>query len=190
MNKTLLTLALLGMCLGGIMKSQAQNQTPDVEILNKLNPTWHTTVGKSEYVVSVNSITSVALQNYDMDFQGQTVPIVELNIETCGGAAARFYFIDEKGNNAGTNSPVAPISLNGVKLTPTQEVQAHIKELQDAAKGNPIMAIDSSVNEDNKVVKKWPEGTYAKTFEFRLNSEADIRKLYSSLMKKWTGVGQ
>ncbi|CAN5471867.1 hypothetical protein BH09VER1_BH09VER1_26530 [soil metagenome] len=155
----------------------------DTDTIQKLNPTWRATVGESDYVVAVNSITSACLQNYDMEYNGKTYPVTELGIETVGGAAARFYFLDEQ---ASTSTAPQPVSVGGVNVGPSKEVQERLKELTKTAADNPLTAdVSTNSNANTRVVKKFPEGTYAKTFEFRLGSKVEVKKLYESLLTKW-----
>jgi len=155
----------------------------DEDSAQKLNPTWHVSVGEAEYVVAVNSITSACVQDYDMEFNGVSYAVTEFNIETVGGAAARFYYIDEQPGAATGLAPL-PAKLPVNVSMASADIQSKLKEVSSLGAGE-MSNMDLALKSKDRVTKKYPDATYAKTFEFRMSTKDEVRKLYNSLVKKW-----
>lgn len=134
-------------------------------------PVWKAPVDESQgaYTVSLNSICSVALEHYDLQYKDQTYPIVECSLETVGGKTARFYYIDDREDSKKSDDGSA---LNQVKeavktLIPSEEEE------------------DEKKKEKLRVVKVYPESALTTTVEYRLATEAEIVRLYNSLRDAW-----
>lgn len=128
-------------------------------------PLWTAPLPKSQgaYAVSLNSICSVALEQYDLKYDDQTFPVTECSIETVGGKTARFYFIDEgEEEDKGLAGDL----------------------LKTAASAVPGLAGEDD-DQKLRVVKVYPESALAGTVEYRLASKAKVEDLYRELHDTW-----
>lgn len=129
---------------------------------------WQATVGGGTFMVALDKIVSISRHKYVLD---GTVIVDEVTIDTVGQALARFYFF--KPITAGTPG-------NTVKDL-TDDVR---DKVNDATKrtGTPVQ---------NMVVKKYPDTTHAKSLEYRIESEQELKSLYSSAQNAWqSGKGR
>jgi hypothetical protein len=170
-RKTLLT--LLAGCLVCLPAAYAQESidpddgtTPNKPKAGESSgPTrfWQASLAGGSFMVALDKISSVSRAKYLLD---GAVIVDEVTVDTVGQALARFYFI----------TPVTD-ALPG---TTASELSKRGRELVDKAAeraGNSELP--------SMVIKKYPDTTHAKSVEFRLNSEADLAALYSSVKSCW-----
>lgn len=153
---------------------EAKNKLPysDQESSPK-DKIWIATIPGGQYIVSLNTITSLAKQSYILD---NNLVIYELTIETLGSALARFYYVEPfiEGKNISL--------LNSGKQKATEITEKIAERLGDA---------EDVITLQNSVVKQYPTTSHAKTIEFRLPSKSAINSLYSSVSNAWiSGIGR
>lgn len=110
------------------------------------------------YEVALRSIVSVSSCEYIVD---NVARVNEVNIDTTGNMAVRFYFIEPM-------TPNSPIGLGQSTINKVQEV------MTEAA---------SRAGQDEvwkKVVKNYPTTTHAHTIEYRVDSREDLDKIFKS----------
>lgn len=119
---------------------------------------WHCTAPGGEFSAAIRSMVSVSMHEYIVDGAAR---VTEVNVDTTGNALARFYYLE----------PITPQSPTAVGQTALNKIQ----ELAEQAAGR-------TGQEElwKKVVKSYPTSTHAHTIEFRLNSKADLKKIFDS----------
>ncbi len=144
------------------ISSPAQEPPGHVPIM----PLWDAPIPSSQgfYSVSLNSVCSVALEKYDLEFKGKTYPVVECSVETVGGKTARFYYVDEKESDQKN-------LLESMKDTVTE--------------ASGVQGAEDDQNKKLRVVKVYPESSTSTTVEFRLATEKKVVDLYQSLRQAW-----
>ena len=98
-------------------------------------------------------------QHHRNDLNG-VAQVTEVNIDTTGNMAVRFYFIE----------PVTPNSPVGVGQSAIDRAGELAQELQDR------MGQDTW----KKVIKNYPTSTHAHTIEYRVDSKDDLDKIFAS----------
>ncbi|MBB5352280.1 hypothetical protein HNR46_002523 [Haloferula luteola] len=129
---------------------------------------WEASLPGGTYVVALNRICSVSMQEYLLD--GNLV-VNELNIDTTGRAIARFYFIQ----------PLAEATqLSGV----TRAVERG-REMIDRASGKV------GIEAHNMAQKTYPSTTHAGMIEYRVLDRADLDVIFQSALRAWkSGKGR
>jgi hypothetical protein len=120
-------------------------------------PIFRATLPGGTYAVAVRRIVAVSSHEYVVDVAAR---VYEVNIDTDGMLLARFYYLEP-------NSPNLPGGLGTAAVQKTQELltQAADRSGEDAWK---------------KVVKNYPATTHAKTVEYRVQSRADLQKIFAA----------
>lgn len=133
-------------------------------------PLWTAPLPNAQgaYVVSLNSICSVALEHYDLKYDDKTYPVTECSIETVGGKTARFYFVDDGKPENEDESPAGQV---------VEAVGTLV----------PVLTPEEQEEEQKKlrVVKAYPESALTGTVEYRLSSKAKVEALYKDLRDTW-----
>ena len=108
--------------------------------------------------MALRSIVSVSLHEYVVDGAAR---VTEMNVDTVGNALVRFYFLEPM-------IPRSPVALG--------------QSLVDRAQEQAGQAIARTGQEDawKKVSKSYPGSTHAHTIEFRVDSQDELRKLFTS----------
>lgn len=128
---------------------------------------WKADLPGGSYVVALGAIEAVSLQRYILDGVAR---VTEVNVTTASEMKPRFYYIEV------LPAPV-PQNIPGAQLA-ADRIQSEVQDLsRRTVPGDPIWA---------KVVKNYPTTTHAGTIEFRLESQAQLQQLYSSLETAWT----
>jgi hypothetical protein len=120
---------------------------------------WRCELPGGTYEVSIRAIVSVSSHQYVVD---NVARVVEVNIDTSGNMAARFYYIEP--NAPKTGLPVG---------------QAAIDRASDLAK-----EAAERVGQDDvwkRVIKSYPTTTHAHTVEYRVESEEQLKKIFDSI---------
>ncbi|MBN8458552.1 MAG: hypothetical protein J0M04_12010 [Verrucomicrobia bacterium] len=130
---------------------------------------WQGNLPGGSYVVALDKITSISRHSYAVVEAGMLVD--EVVIDTIGQTVARFYF-------------VRPIT-DGVNNNAVTNLNNRAKELLDY--GGQRVGTDVHKG----VTKKYPEGLYAKTIEYRVGSAEELGALFGSVRNAWdTGRGR
>lgn len=154
--KKFLLFPLLAAAFGA---AQAQEPTPAP---NQRNPflIWSVTFPNgNEYLVRVDSITSVSLHDYVLD---GAVKVTEVNVATNGSELARFYYVE-------TNKPSTPGNVGQSAVNLAEE---KAKDLLTRAGQDDLVT---------RVVKNYPTTTHAHTVEYRFKNKDDLKKLFDSV---------
>ncbi len=124
---------------------------------------WTAELTGGEYIVRLNSISSVSLHTYVVD---NVANVHEVVIASNGPVTARFYFL-------------APISVTTPGGAGANTIQAIQSKLESTVARTP------AEHTLHQVVKNYPATTHAHTVEFRLPSQDSLEKLYESLKNAW-----
>ncbi|MDQ3197876.1 MAG: hypothetical protein M3Q46_01590 [Verrucomicrobiota bacterium] len=119
---------------------------------------WRCELPGGTYEVAIRSIVSVSSHEYIVDGAAR---VNELNIDTQGNMAVRFYYIE----------PIAAKSPVGVG-------QSAIDRISDLAKEAGQRVDPDKVWE--RVVKTYPTTTHAHSIEYRVESEDQLKQILSS----------
>lgn len=129
-------------------------------------PLWEPPLPKDQgaFALSLNSICSVALERYDLEYKDKTYPVTECSVMTVGGKTVRFYYVEEKKDSESKN--------------PIEAAKESVKS---------IVSGDSEEEDSKKlrVVKLFPHSSQTGTVEYRLSSEKKITDIYQSLRDAW-----
>ena len=164
MNKTI-TSAALSLCVGlaclpAIAQDAAPTQAPRTAL-------WSASFGDTtKLTINVSSIVSVSMHPYLLNGQ---IPITEVTVDTQGNNTIRFYYIHEEDPSA---------AAGGLKEAAGSARRRLQQEMTQQKDGSQIPSI------------KFPEGAYAHTVEYQMNSLSDLTKLYQSLVSVWERSSQ
>lgn len=123
---------------------------------------WQASVGGGTFMVALDRIASISRHKYVLD---GAVIVDEVTVDTVGQALARFYCF-------------TPITAN----TPGNTVKSAQDRAQEILDGAGDKA---GTDIHNMVVKKYPDTTHAKSIEYRVKNEAELKSLYSSVQSAW-----
>jgi hypothetical protein len=121
-------------------------------------PIWRCDLPGGTYEVALRAIVSVSMHEYVVDGVAR---VNELNVDTDGNMAVRFYYLD----------PTAAKSPLGVGQSAIDRATELAKELGQRA------GADQSWE---RVVKNYPTTTHAHTVEYRVESEDQLKQIFSS----------
>jgi multidrug efflux pump subunit AcrB len=129
---------------------------------------WRCELPGGTYEVAIRSIVSVSTHEYVVD---GTARVTELNIDTQGNMAVRFYYIE----------PLTPKSPLGVGQSALDKVSDLTKEVAERTGQDEIW---------KRVVKNYPTTTHSHTIEYRLDSQDELKKAFTSVQTAFeTGRG-
>ena len=131
--------------------------TPDPNAPGTRVPLWICNTPGGTYEVALRAIVSVSTCEYIVD---GVAHVTEVNVDTTGNMAVRFYFIE-------------PVSVN----TPGGLGQSAVDKAQEIAQQ---IADQSGQDVWQKVIKNYPTSTHAHTIEYRVDSKDDLMKIYTS----------
>lgn len=120
-------------------------------------PLWICNSPGGTYEVALRSIVSVSTCEY---IANGAAHVTEVNIDTQGNMAVRFYFIE----------PVTVNAPGGVGQSAIDKAQEITQELQDRS-GQDVW---------DKVVKDYPTTTHMHTVEYRVDTKDDLMKIFTS----------
>ncbi|RYD19897.1 MAG: hypothetical protein EOP88_17205 [Verrucomicrobiaceae bacterium] len=126
------------------------------------NRFWSASVGGGSFMVALDRIVSISRHKYVLD---GAVIVDEVTVDTVGQALARFYCF-------------TPITA-GAPGNTVQNLQNRAQEVLDAAGDK------AGTDVHNMVVKKYPDTTHAKSIEYRVKDEQELKSLYSSVQSAW-----
>ena len=143
--------------LSGSALSQSPSPSPTPDPTGRV-PLWICVTPGGTYEVALRYMVSVSSSEYIVDGVAR---VNEVNIDTAGNMAVRFYYIEPM-------TPNSPIGLG----------QSVINKAQEAAE-----AAASRTGQDEtwkKVVKNYPTTTHSHTIEYRVDSKDDLDKIFVS----------
>jgi hypothetical protein len=124
---------------------------------------WQANLPGGSYMVALDRITAVSRHSYAIIEAGMMVD--EVVVDTVGQSLVRFYF-------------VRPLT-EGINNAAVNNLTERAKELIDY--GGQRAGTDVH----KMVTKKYPEGNYARTVEYRLLSAEELGALYGSVRTAW-----
>lgn len=129
---------------------------------------WKISLPGGNYVVSLESITSVSMHEYLLD---QNLVVNEVVIDTTGRSLVRFYHI-------------APVT-EAMSDNPVKNAASRVTDLaKDAAKRTNSKLQDM-------VQKSYPTTTHAGMVEYRVDSLSALKAIFKSVDNAWeTGRGK
>ena len=135
---------------------------------------WDCSLPGGNYCISIGKITSVSMHQYIVKSPTQTpgaVPlparVYEANIATDAALVTRFYYIE-----AAVDGGAASAIKTGLD---------RLNQVADQAAERT-----GSTKFWLQVQKDYPVTTHAHTVEYRLDSKADLDRLYGSVKRSWT----
>jgi hypothetical protein len=164
--RILLTLLALGMTALAQTRSGSGTTTPGATPTPTPTPTptaaatrnlWRCTLPGGSYQVLVSAILSVSSHEYVVDGSAR---VTEVNIDTNGSLAVRFYFIE----------PAVTAGPGGIGAATIGKVQGILTEAAER----------SGSDSWKKVVKSYPITTHARTVEFRVGSKDSLTRILTS----------
>lgn len=138
-------------------RAQTSQPRPTASPAPSVIPLFRASLPGGTYEVAVRRIVAVSIHEYIVDAVAR---VTEVNIDTDGSLLARFYFLEP-------NTPNAPGGIGAAALEKAQQLltTAADKTGQDAWK---------------KVVKNYPTTTHSRTVEYRLESRADLDRIFAA----------
>ncbi|MEO6787753.1 MAG: hypothetical protein ABI318_16625 [Chthoniobacteraceae bacterium] len=157
--------ALLALATAALAQTKPGSGTPSPTATPTPTPTpapatrtlWKCTLPGGSYQVLVSAILSVSSHEYVVDGAAR---VTEVNIDTAGQFAVRFYYIE----------PAVTSGPNGIGAATFGKVQSI---LTDAAER-------SGTDAWKKVVKSYPVTTHARTVEYRVGDKDSLTKIFIS----------
>ena len=128
------------------------NQQPGTRV-----PLWICNTPGGTYEIALKAIVSVSTCEYIVD---GVAHVDEVNIDTLGNMAVRFYYIE-------------PVSVN----SPAGVGQSAIDKAQELAQQ---LATESGQDVWQKVIKNYPTSTHAHTIEYRVDTKDDLLKIFTN----------
>ena len=118
---------------------------------------WTCTLPGGSYQVLVSAILSVSQHEYVVDGAAR---VTEVNIDTAGQFAVRFYYIE----------PAVTAGPGGIGAATLGKVQGILTEAGER----------SGTDAWKKVVKSYPATTHARTIEYRVSSKESLTQIFTS----------
>ncbi|MEO6740154.1 MAG: hypothetical protein ABIP20_07875 [Chthoniobacteraceae bacterium] len=118
---------------------------------------WTCTLPGGTYQVLVSAMLSVSTHEYVVDGAAR---VTEVNVDTAGQFAVRFYFIE----------PAVAAGPGGLGAATLGKVQSILTDATDR----------SGTDAWKKVVKSYPTTTHARTIEYRVSSKDSLTQIFTS----------
>ena len=145
---------------GGTTNPADPSATPTPSPTPTANATrnlWTCTLPGGTYQVLVSAMLSVSTHEYVVDGAAR---VTEVNVDTAGQFAVRFYFIE----------PAATSGPSGLGAATLGKVQSILTDAADR----------SGTDAWKKVVKSYPTTTHARTIEYRVSSKDSLTQIFTS----------
>lgn len=126
-------------------------------------PIWRCNLSGGTYQVIVGAMLSVSSHEYVVDGAAR---VTEVNVDTTGQLAVRFYFIE----------PAVTSGPGGLGAATLGKVQSMLTEAAER----------SGTDAWKKVVKSYPTTTHARTVEYRVSSKDALNKIFASASNSLT----
>ncbi|HJT79627.1 MAG TPA: hypothetical protein VJ719_00400 [Chthoniobacterales bacterium] len=150
-------LILLGVLAGaaayGQTASPSPARSPDVT-----GPFWRCELPGGIYEVLVRAMVAVSTHQYVVDGVAR---VTEVNVDTTGNAAVRFYYIE----------PAIPKAPLGVGQSAIDRVSELAKEAAQKTDQDDVW---------KRVIKTYPTTTHTHTVEYRVGTDAQLKSIFSS----------
>ena len=121
-------------------------------------PIWRCELPGGTYEVALRAIVSVSIHEYVVDGVAR---VNEVNVDTQGNMAARFYYLE----------PLTAKSPLGVGQSTLDRISDLAKEAGQRVGADEVW---------RRVVKSYPTTTHAHTIEYRVESEDQLKQIFSS----------
>ena len=138
---------------------QTPTPSPSTTSTPELRNIWRCDLPGGTYEVTTRAMISVSRHEYIVD---GVASVKEVNIDTQGNMAVRFYYIEP-------TTAKAPLGVG----------QAAIDRASDLAKEAAGRAGGAELWK--RVIKSYPATTHAHTIEFRVESEEQLLKIFTSV---------
>jgi hypothetical protein len=146
-----------------------QAPTPSPASTPELRNIWRCDLPGGTYEVATRAIISVSRHEYVVDGVAR---VTEVNVDTQGNMAVRFYYIEP-------NTAKAPL---GVGQSALDRVSDLAKEAAQRAGGGDVW---------KRVIKSYPTTTHAHTIEYRVESDEELKKIFTSVQNAFeSGHGE
>ena len=119
---------------------------------------WRCDLPGGTYEVALPSIVSVSRHEYIVDAVSR---VAEVNIDTQGNMAVRFYFI----------GPAEVKTPGGIGQSAVDRASELAKEVIQRGGQDDVW---------KRVVKTYPTTTHSHSVEYRVSSEEDLKKIFTS----------
>lgn len=128
-----------------------------------LHNIWRCDTSAGTYEVLIRAMVSVSRHEYVVD---NTTRVSEVNVDTQGNMAVRFYYIEP-------NTPKAPLGVG----------QSTLDRVSDLAKE----AAQRTGADDawKRVIKSYPATTHAHTIEYRVDGDDQLKKVFESAQRSF-----
>ncbi len=133
--------------------SPSPSETPEPRL-----PYWRCELPGGTYEVAIRSIVSVSSHEYIVDGAAR---VNEINVDTLGNMSARFYYLE----------PTAAKSPVGVGQSAIDRISELAKEAGQRVGADQVW---------RRVVKTYPTTTHAHSIEYRVESEEQLKQIFSS----------
>ena len=156
MRARLFSLFLIALASAAL--AQTPTPAPSTSPEPARQPLWRCDLPGGSYEVALRNVVSVSSHEYIVDGAAR---VTEVNVDTNGSMTVRFYYIE----------PVTPNAPLGVG-------QSALNRMQDLAK-----EVAGRTGQDElwqKVVKSYPATTHARTIEYRVDTQDELKKIFSS----------
>ncbi|MEO5719688.1 MAG: hypothetical protein ABIR29_14105 [Chthoniobacterales bacterium] len=150
-------LFLLFILASATARAQTPSPSPSATPVPRL-PYWRCELPGGTYEVAIRSIVSVSSHQYIVDGAAR---VNEVNVDTAGNMAVRFYYIE----------PTAAKSPLGVGQSAVDRVSELAKEAGQRVGADQVW---------ERVVKTYPTTTHAHSIEYRVESEEQLKQIFSS----------
>lgn len=148
---------LLLLLWGANASAQTPSPSPAETPVPRL-PYWRCELPGGTYEVSIRSIVSVSSHEYIVDGAAR---VNEVNVDTLGNMAVRFYYLE----------PTAAKSPVGVGQSAIDRISDLTKEAGQRVGAEKVW---------ERVVKTYPSTTHAHSIEYRVESEEQLKQIFSS----------
>ncbi len=122
-------------------------------------PIWRANLPGGTYEIVVGAIISVSSHEYVIE--PGTTRVTEVNVDTTGQLAVRFYYIE----------PAIPAPPGGIGAASIEKVKSLVAEAGERTGASELW---------KNVRKTYPNTTHAKTVEYRVASRESLSKIFSS----------
>ena len=158
--RSILVLFLLATAAFAQTRTATPTPTPAAAPPATMNATrslWTCTLPGGTYQVLVSAMLSVSQHEYVVDGAAR---VTEVNIDTAGQFAVRFYYIE----------PAVTAGPGGIGAATLGKVQGILTDAADR----------SGTDSWKKVVKSYPTTTHARTIEYRVSSKDSLTQIFTS----------
>ena len=150
-------LIFLALVVSAPAQTPSPTDTPTPTPASRL-PIWRCELPGGTYEVALRAIVSVSIHEYIVDGVAR---VNEVNVDTQGNMAARFYYLE----------PAAAKSPLGVGQSAIDRISDLAKEAGQRVGADEVW---------QRVVKSYPTTTHAHTIEYRVESEDQLKQIFTS----------